>query len=209
MGYYFSGSIDNRPVRSSNPLRQLSIVEFEHCAFVELSPCRTEGRTKGNDVIQLSHKVSLLLGSLQTNQGEAYCRCVSALSKPVTRKSLQNLHCLPLLGAGSGLANRDPKQCLDQAVVPSAIGSRTILGKAKQDHVSRCLRRFRTFPIQVVQDLAIVRRLGNCTGIRILIHFLVSPPTPSDVVFTQKIRHSLRPCIAILPRFSIPKRNVV
>src|ERR1700737_1728114 len=89
------------------------------------------------------------------------------------------------------------------------MGSRTILGKGKEDHVSPCLRRFWTIPIQVVQDLAVVGGLGNCTGIRILIHFLVSPPTPSDVVFTQKIRHPFRPCIAILPRFSIPKRNVV
>jgi hypothetical protein len=56
IGYYFFGSLDNRPVRSSNPLRQLVLVEFQHCAFVEVFPRRTEGGTNGNEVIQLSHK---------------------------------------------------------------------------------------------------------------------------------------------------------
>jgi hypothetical protein len=62
MGYYFFGSIDDRPVRIRNPLVQLAMVEFEHCAFKEVFPRRTEGGTNRNDVINLSHKMPTLFG---------------------------------------------------------------------------------------------------------------------------------------------------
>src|SRR5208337_4511704 len=90
-----------------------------------------------------------------------------------------------------------------------AIRSRGVLGELQHDPVGFSLRRFRTFPPDILPYFAVVRRLRNGTSIAVLIQFLVSPPTPSDVVLAQKIGHALGPGVAVLAGFSIPHGNVV